>query len=257
MVRKFSVPAYMTCRGVGAERFEPNTAISSSFAIIVASDFASSVIIHISVVTTTIQTPQTSQARNQAQVYSERMVLTDVEEHTSDTGELLIKLEVNFKWRRSYITSNVIREELLVHPVGRVKYYDSPYDAFTYMFDKEIIKHFGRVLKERNDFELVHFRKRMSYDRYILLTKCLHFSDNEKQRLPPKEVKIKNLLAGSKEPFANRYLYKELPTIMTTKRVLTTVTMKMLSTTSTTTMTRELRLEGEGSKLGGKDMNKA
>ncbi|GBP60469.1 hypothetical protein EVAR_37505_1 [Eumeta japonica] len=50
MVRNFSVAAYSTCRGVGAGRFGPNTAISSSFANVFI----------FSVVTTTIQTPQAS-----------------------------------------------------------------------------------------------------------------------------------------------------------------------------------------------------
>ncbi|GBP53837.1 PiggyBac transposable element-derived protein 4 [Eumeta japonica] len=95
MVRKFSVRAY-TCRGVGAERFEPNTEISSFFVITVASNFASSVVIHVSVITTTIQTPQTSQ-----------VVTTDVEERVSVTEELLIELEID-EFEEPRETSNLV-----------------------------------------------------------------------------------------------------------------------------------------------------
>ncbi|GBP19488.1 PiggyBac transposable element-derived protein 4 [Eumeta japonica] len=51
--------------------------------------------------------------------------------------------------------------------------------------------------RKGTDVELVYFRNLMSYDRYILLTKCLHFSDN-KQPLP--YVKSKQPLAASKQP---------------------------------------------------------
>ncbi|GBO99927.1 Trypsin 3A1 [Eumeta japonica] len=54
-------PAWvLTAAHCGAERLGPNTTISNSFAITVASNFSSSVVIHVSVITTTIQTPQTS-----------------------------------------------------------------------------------------------------------------------------------------------------------------------------------------------------
>ncbi|GBP78801.1 hypothetical protein EVAR_65310_1 [Eumeta japonica] len=50
-------------------------------AITVTSNFASSVVIHVSIVTTTIQTPRTSQAEESAQVNFELVVLTDVEKN--------------------------------------------------------------------------------------------------------------------------------------------------------------------------------
>ncbi|GBP20170.1 hypothetical protein EVAR_5601_1 [Eumeta japonica] len=170
--------------------------------------------------------PDFHQPRNKAQDDSERVVPTDIEEHASDTGKLLIELEVdkfgelketsdivvslptealldpeigndseysnegdaeyhvtsdqmevprdlpydddlpldiatsikimetvmdakqekllsgdiNFKWRRNFTIFNAVREEFLVHTVGGVKYYDSPYDAFIDIFDAHIMK---------------------------------------------------------------------------------------------------------------------
>ncbi|GBP52423.1 PiggyBac transposable element-derived protein 4 [Eumeta japonica] len=52
--------------------------------------------------------------------------------------------------------------------------------------------------RKGTDVELVYFRNLMSYDRYILLTKCLHFSDNDKQPLP--NAKSKQPLAASNQP---------------------------------------------------------
>ncbi|GBP92551.1 hypothetical protein EVAR_68451_1 [Eumeta japonica] len=46
----------------------------------------------------------------------------------------------------------------------------------------------------------------MSYDRYIFLTKCLHFSDNDKQPLP--KAKSKQPLAASNQPVTD---CKQLP----------------------------------------------
>ncbi|GBP69114.1 hypothetical protein EVAR_87394_1 [Eumeta japonica] len=48
----------------------------------------------------------------------------------------------------------------------------------------------------------------MSYDRYIFLTKCLHFSDNNKQPLP--NAKSKQPFAASKQPLTNS---KQLPAV--------------------------------------------
>ncbi|GBP47651.1 hypothetical protein EVAR_40047_1 [Eumeta japonica] len=131
MVRKFRVPAHTTYRGLGAERFGSNTAISSSFEIIVASNLASSVVNHVSGVTSTIQTLQTSQIRtktvpdfcqprNQAQVDSKRMVSTDVEEQETDTGELLIELKVD-EFRKLRETSD-IENVIEIVPTGDIQH---------------------------------------------------------------------------------------------------------------------------------------
>ncbi|GBP90164.1 hypothetical protein EVAR_67985_1 [Eumeta japonica] len=80
---------------VSAERLRPNTAIFSSLAIAVASNFASSVVIHVSAVTTTIQTPQTSQARKESDAGRFRAGGVDRCGKTRVGRKLLIELEVN------------------------------------------------------------------------------------------------------------------------------------------------------------------
>ncbi|GBP30964.1 hypothetical protein EVAR_81862_1 [Eumeta japonica] len=55
--------------------------------------------------------------------------------------------------------------------------------------------------RKDTDIELLCFHNIMSYDRYILLTKCLHFSDNDKQPLPNAKAASNRLL-----PVINRLL---------------------------------------------------
>ncbi|GBP31317.1 hypothetical protein EVAR_31443_1 [Eumeta japonica] len=62
--------------------------------------------------------------------------------------------------------------------------------------------------RKDTDIELLCFRNIMSYDRYILLTKCLHFSDNDKQTLPNAKSS-KQPLAASYQSLTNS---KQLPT---------------------------------------------
>ncbi|GBP70854.1 PiggyBac transposable element-derived protein 4 [Eumeta japonica] len=191
--------------------------------------------------------------------------------------EKLLSGDVNFKWQQDFTAFTAVREEFLVHPVGAVKDYDSPYDAFVDIFDEGIMKEIvvetnryaHRVIDEAKtagihttssrmyrwkdttvdelyrlfavfiymgicqfnsleeywrkgtDVELVYFRNLMSYDRYILLTKCLHFSDNDKQPLPNAKSKLpladsKRLPADNQEEsvgsFSHR-LYKLQPVI--------------------------------------------
>ncbi|GBP73541.1 hypothetical protein EVAR_89201_1 [Eumeta japonica] len=94
-------------------------------------------------------------------------------------------------------------------------YYDSPYDAVIDIFDDDIMKEIvidtnryahqviGKAKateeswRKDTDIELLYFRNIMTYDRYILLTKCLHFSDNDKQPLPNAK--------SSKQPLAASY----------------------------------------------------
>ncbi|GBP29192.1 PiggyBac transposable element-derived protein 4 [Eumeta japonica] len=54
--------------------------------------------------------------------------------------EKLLSGDVNFKWQRDFTAFTAVREEFLVHPVGAVKDYDSPYDAFIDIFDVDIMK---------------------------------------------------------------------------------------------------------------------
>ncbi|GBP30889.1 hypothetical protein EVAR_91630_1 [Eumeta japonica] len=161
--------------------------INSSFAITVVSNFASYVVICISVVTSTIQTPQISQIVKKCLV----TLVSTVNETT---------------------VFSVVREEFL------------RYDAFIDIFDDNIMKEIvieskryaHQVLDKVKaagiytiyrwkdsivDVELVYFRNLMSYDRCILLNKCLHVSSNDKQPLP--NAKNKQPLAPSKQPFAD------------------------------------------------------
>ncbi|GBP16254.1 PiggyBac transposable element-derived protein 4 [Eumeta japonica] len=58
-----------------------------------------------------------------------------------DVGhEELLNGDVNFKWQRDFTAFTAVREEFFVHPVGAVKDYDSPYEAFIYIFDDDIMK---------------------------------------------------------------------------------------------------------------------
>ncbi|GBP70243.1 hypothetical protein EVAR_7510_1 [Eumeta japonica] len=54
--------------------------------------------------------------------------------------EKLLSGDVNFKWQRDFTAFTAVREEFFVHPVGAVKDYDSPYDAFIDIFDDDIMK---------------------------------------------------------------------------------------------------------------------
>ncbi|GBP93830.1 hypothetical protein EVAR_67624_1 [Eumeta japonica] len=54
--------------------------------------------------------------------------------------EKLLSGDVNFKWQRDFTAFTAVREEFFVHPVGAVKDYDSPYDAFIDIFDVDIMK---------------------------------------------------------------------------------------------------------------------
>ncbi|GBP19487.1 hypothetical protein EVAR_102034_1 [Eumeta japonica] len=54
--------------------------------------------------------------------------------------EKLLSGDVNFKWQQDFTAFTAVREEFLVHPVGAVKDYDSPSDAFIYIFDDDIMK---------------------------------------------------------------------------------------------------------------------
>ncbi|GBP23984.1 hypothetical protein EVAR_17624_1 [Eumeta japonica] len=53
--------------------------------------------------------------------------------------EKLLSGDVNFKWQRDFTAFTAVRESF-VHPVGAVKDYDSPYDAFIDIFDVDIMK---------------------------------------------------------------------------------------------------------------------
>ncbi|GBP51877.1 hypothetical protein EVAR_47054_1 [Eumeta japonica] len=87
----------------------------------------------------------------------------------------------------------------------------------------------------------------MSYDRYILLTKCLHFSDNDKQSLP--NVKSKQPLAASKQPLTDS---KQLPADNREENVRRkTITMKKVSTI----VINELRLRGAEPEVGDKSVD--
>ncbi|GBP61483.1 hypothetical protein EVAR_34720_1 [Eumeta japonica] len=91
VVCKFSVPAYTTC-GVGAQRFGPITAISliaANIQFLRDDPHKQLCVVRCHPLT------DFHQSRNKTQVDSERVVLTDVEEHASDTGKLLIELEVD------------------------------------------------------------------------------------------------------------------------------------------------------------------
>ncbi|GBP88011.1 hypothetical protein EVAR_60016_1 [Eumeta japonica] len=70
----------------------------------------------------------------------------DAEQEKSLNGD------VNLKWGRNFATFDAVREEFLVHLVGGMKYYDSPYDPIIDIFDEEIMKgkiiahHFGDII---------------------------------------------------------------------------------------------------------------
>ncbi|GBP79719.1 hypothetical protein EVAR_34844_1 [Eumeta japonica] len=106
--------------------------------------------------------------------------------------EKLLSGDVNFKWQRDFTAFTAVREEFFVHPVGAVKDYDSPYDAFIDIFDVDIMK---EIVIETNRYA----------QQIGLLTKCLHFSDNDKQPLP--NAKSKQPLA----PVTNQLLTVQLP----------------------------------------------
>ncbi|GBP56725.1 hypothetical protein EVAR_58174_1 [Eumeta japonica] len=131
--------------------------------------------------------------------------------------EKLLSGDVNFKWQRDFTAFTAVREEFFVHPVGAVKDYDSPYDAFIDIFDVDIMK---EIVIETNRYA----------HQIGFLTKCLHFSDNDKQPLP--NAKSKQPLAASNQPVTDCEEKK-----ITTKKM-STIVMK------------ELRPGGAGSKVG-------
>ncbi|GBP74999.1 hypothetical protein EVAR_82417_1 [Eumeta japonica] len=103
--------------------------------------------------------------------------------------EKLLSGDVNFKWQRDFTAFTAVREEFLVHPVGAVKDYDSPYDAFI-IFDVDIMK---EIVIETNRYAHQVIDKAKA----VVYIQC-HRAYNDKQPLP--NAKSKQPLAASNQP---------------------------------------------------------
>ncbi|GBP31119.1 PiggyBac transposable element-derived protein 4 [Eumeta japonica] len=104
-------------------------------------------------------------------------------------------------------------------------------------FERKRWRSFNRRHTARNALNQKRALVKRSNPRYTLITKCLHFSDNDKQVLP--NTKSNQPLAASKQPLTD---FKLLPADNQEESV-------------TTTAIKELRLGGEGPEVGGKSVD--
>lgn len=165
----------------------------------------------------------------------QQRIVNEIDTGMDDAADRLLGKSACFKWVSDFDSFRAVREEFSGPTPGPVKEYDSPYDAFTDIWDKDIIQ---LIVSETNRYaqqtietmrnegklkpssrlclwtdtnadeimvffamlmymaidprtsvaeywtsnevlQLPGFRRLMSYNRYALLNKCLHFVDND------------------------------------------------------------------------------
>lgn len=196
---------------------------------------------------------------------SVREVINGIERAIDDEADRMNGTSSSFTWQEDFDTFGGIPEFFSGNSPGPIKDYDTPYDCFVEIWDKEIIEHIAqetnRYAKQTIDsleakgelkpssrlhkwaptdadeifvlfavimymgidartsqneywrsdnfLEMPKFKKIMTYQRYVLLNKFLHFVDNNCMRneegLSPKLVKLGPVIRHLNSKFSTVY----------------------------------------------------